>query len=1003
VKREGLWVGAIVVLVALSIIAIIKLPARYGLDIKGGARAVLQAQMDGKPLTPDMHKVLLDIITRRVNATGVAEPSIQPKGTDQFIVELPNATNKDELVKQIGTTAKMEFRYFQQVQSERNRFARYRMDIEHADGQEVYSFTDTNPGGGRFRDEGQIESDFQKLMQASGERAGATPYKLPAALVELAPSDRTIYFDADQAKKATALGTELEQFKAFLDTAPVKIDGSELSSDCKAHLDPAKGPVVSFTMKPAGREKFAEFTTQHTKEIMAILLDNRVITAPNITEPITGGETEISGGFKSLSEAVTLADLINAGALPVPLKIVQNESVEATLGHDALKDMIKAGVVGLILVLVFMAGYYLLPGLVADVALILYGLFTIAVFKGALSWFIPPVTMTLPGIAGFILSVGMAVDANILIFERLKEELRNGKPLRQAIDAGFKRAFTAIRDSNICTIITCIILYSMGTPTVKGFALTLGIGVVVSLFTAITVTRTLLYLLYDAGAGKKPEWFGLGRQWLGGTRFKEGTNVTADAGRPQLHVINHRKVFYGISLAIIIPGIVFWCMGGLKRSIEFTGGTQVEVLFDTPVTQAQINDALDKAGLKEHLVQIANGGKVAYVSIKGGKAEDVKSSLRDVPNALMGRADAAPDAAKTTATPAPTAVTAAPTTAPAAPAPAPPAATTPAPTAPAPTAPAAPVSGSPAAPVSPAPVDATPAAAPVQVATATGSDNSETNDYMRIAFDSGPGLAAPAASPVQHPALDSLGIKYHRVSHSLVGGVISAELTQQAFQAVVVASILIVLYLAFAFGVGGFVAGLRFGTSAIVALLHDVLLLIGAFAIFGYFMNWEIDSLFITATLTVVGFSVHDTIVIFDRLRENLRHRLKGESFEDLANRSILQSFARSINTSFTVVLTLLAMLFLGEPSTRLLVVALLIGIVSGTYSSIFNATPILVDWEMWLAKRRNEADDRPAPPTPSAPKPVEPKIVATPAVDGSTGQAPRSAKPRRGGATKRF
>jgi hypothetical protein len=159
--------------------------------------------------------------------------------------------------------------------------------------------------------------------------------------------------------------------------------------------------------------------------------------------------------------------------------------------------------------------------------------------------------------------------------------------------------------------------------------------------------------------------------------------------------------------------------------------------------------------------------------------------------------------------------------------------------------------------------------------------------------------------------------------------------------------------LATAFAIGGFVAGLRFGLSAIAALLHDVLVLIGCFAILGYFLNWEIDSLFVTATLTVVGFSVHDTIVIFDRLRENLRHRLRGESFEDLANRSILQSFARSINTSFTVILTLLAMLFLGEPSTKLLVVALLIGIISGTYSSIFNATPILVDWEMYLGRRR--------------------------------------------------
>ena len=215
------------------------------------------------------------------------------------------------------------------------------------------------------------------------------------------------------------------------------------------------------------------------------------------------------------------------------------------------------------------------------------------------------------------------------------------------------------------------------------------------------------------------------------------------------------------------------------------------------------------------------------------------------------------------------------------------------------------------------------------------------------------------------------------------------------------------------FGWGEFVPGLRFGTSAIVALLHDVLVLIGAFSIFGYLFNWQIDSLFITATLTVVGFSVHDTIVIFDRLRENLRHRLKGESFEALANRSILQSFARSVNTSLTVIMTLVAMLILGEPSTRLLVVALIIGIISGTYSSIFNATSILVDWEMWLAGARSGSISPSAPSAPGnwpsppestpAPKPQPgPSSVSTNGI-GEAKPGGRSARPPRGGATRRF
>ncbi len=429
------------------------------------------------------------------------------------------------------------------------------------------------------------------------------------------------------------------------------------------------------------------------------------------------------------------------------------------------------------------------------------------------------------------------MNANILIFERLKEELRNGKPLRQAIDSGFKRAFTAIRDSNICTLITCFILGTMGTPSVKGFAITLGIGVVVSLFTAITATRTMLYLLVDLGVGNNPALFGLKRQWVTGNRAAEtgpGTPVYAAGGASTgVNVIRNRKVYYAISLAVIIPGIIFYCLGGLKKSIEFKGGTQVEAVFSAPVSQETVRKAIVAAGYRDNLIQMATGAHnepIAYISVTDRN-----------PNAYIG------------------------------------------------------------------------------------VENS----------------------------LTTAGLKFALQSHSLVGGSISKELTTNAFQAVLIAAMLIVIYMASVFAIGGFVAGLRFGTSAIVALLHDVLVLIGSFAILGYFLDWQIDSLFVTATLTVVGFSVHDTIVIFDRLRENLRHKLKNDAFEDLANRSVLQSFARSINTSLTVVLTLLAMLIVGEPSTRLLIVALLIGVVSGTYSSIFNATPILVDWENWIAKRR--------------------------------------------------
>jgi SecD/SecF fusion protein len=1003
VKREGRWLSFILVLVALSIFVVCnpKKPLRLGLDIQGGVRAVLQAVLpEGQKLTPDQRKTLLDIITRRVNSTGVAEPTVQPKGdSDQFIVELPNATNKDDLIKEIGTTAQMEIRYFAPVQSETFRNAPYQMDrTKDATGKESYNFVNTTDRTA-FRDKGQIEDDFSNLIKNSSERPGAALYKPTGLLAPLAPSDHSIYFDADQIKKVESLETELGEFNKFLAQCPLVVNGSEMGSQSKAELDPTQGPVVTFSVKPEAVNKFAEFTEVHNKEYMGILLDGRVISAPVNSTPITGGEGEISGGFANIKEAQSLADLINAGALPVPMDIVQNNSVDATLGAQALHKMFLAGALGLGLVLFFMAAYYMLPGLVADVALIFYTLFSIAVYKGGLSWFIPAVTMTLPGVAGFILSVGMAVDANILIFERMKEELRNGKHLRQAIDAGFTRAFSAIRDSNICTIITCTILYSMGTPTVKGFALTLGIGVLISLFTAITATRSMLYLLVDAGAEKRPELFGLNRQWFGGARPND---TLANAKRP-LHIVEKRVWFYGLSCLVIIPGVIFLCMGGLKKGIEFTGGTQVEILFAKPISQSAVANALNAAGLKENQVQLADGGKTAIITVRNlgdEKGEGSKKVSQALSNPFIGRAEAAPATSNGAAPNAPTSPVKAASTPPIAGSASPATKTNIAAKVP------EPASSETTAPTAPSAATA-PAVDPTSAA---GSGNADTG-YLKIAFKKGPGEVAPIGSPVEHPAIDSLGVPYTMESHSLVKGIISEELTRNAFEAVAIASCLIVLYLALAFiKIGGFVAGLRFGASAIAALLHDVLVLVGSFAILGYFLNWEIDTLFITATLTVVGFSVHDTIVIFDRIRENLIHHLKGESFEDLANRSILQSFARSINTSFTVILTLLMMLIFGDSSTRLMVVALLIGIVSGTYSSIFNATPILVDWEAYLSRHRSsyqaihtaaaESAAIPAPKAPEVPEtPNLPSQVST--VAPAPGQ--RSAKPKRGGAPRRF
>jgi preprotein translocase subunit SecD len=272
--------------------------------------------------------------------------------------------------------------------------------------------------------------------------------------------------------------------------------------------------VVAFTLSDAGSKIFADFTTQHVGEVLAIVLDKQVVSAPRVDSAITSGSGIIRGHF-TVDTANQLAIQLRYGSLPVPLRVAQSREIGPTLGQDSVRKSAVAGVIGMAAVILFMAFYYRLPGLIASVALGIYAVITFAIFKGALNFIgIPPVTLTLPGIAGFVLSVGVAVDANILIFERMKEELRAGKNLQTAVEAGFRRAWPSIRDSNISTLITCLILFifgnTFGASVVKGFAVTLALGVFVSLFTAIVVTRTILHLFLDQiDFSERHSWFGI--------------------------------------------------------------------------------------------------------------------------------------------------------------------------------------------------------------------------------------------------------------------------------------------------------------------------------------------------------------------------------------------------------------------------------------------------------------------------------------------------------------
>jgi len=429
-KKENLVFLFILGLVVASILVIINKPTKFGLDLIGGSRLVLEARPTAEvpQITPEVMDSLLYSIENRVNAMGVAETVVQKVGTNRLLVEIPNISDPQKAKDYLGKTANLEFK----------------KQVKGFNGQETWVST------------GISGKDLKNA-----------------------------YLGTDQT-------------------------GHEWH--------------VNFVLNDKGSKKFGKLTSEMVGKPLGIFFDNELVSSPVVNTPITGGEGYISGNFKR-EEAQNMVNFLNAGALPVPAVIIEENSVGPTLGLDSLHKSEMAGLVGITLVMIFMILYYRVPGFIANIALSIYGLLIFAIFK------IIPVTLTLAGIAGFILSIGMAVDANILIFERTKEELRIGRTLYAAINAGFERAFTSIFDSNMTTIITCSILYMFGTSIVKGFALTLAIGVAVSMFTAITVTKNFMHLIFGAGELTHPGWFGLKKEEIGkAISFEETTARKAKLG-----------------------------------------------------------------------------------------------------------------------------------------------------------------------------------------------------------------------------------------------------------------------------------------------------------------------------------------------------------------------------------------------------------------------------------------------------------------------------------------
>jgi len=557
-------------------------------------------------------------------------------------------------------------------------------------------------------------------------------------------------------------------------------------------------PVVGLQFNAEGAKKFAEITTNNVGRRLAIVLDGKVQSAPRIKEPIPSGEAVITGRF-SIEQAQDLALVLRVGALPAPMYIEEERTVGPLLGQDSINKGVKASVIGGIMVFVFMAVYYLLAGIISDVALML-NLLMILGGLGILPILFPGVsaTLTLPGIAGIALSLGMAVDANVLINERIREELATGKNLRSAIANGYNKAFSAIFDSNLTTLIAAFLLFQFGTGPIRGFAVTLTIGLIASMFTAIVVTRTIFEILLYLGILKSLPML----KFIKETKFD---------------FIGKRKIFYAISLIVIIVGLaVYFKKGKTAYGIDFAGGQLQEYSFKTPPSIDQVRQVLKEINSADASIQ----------------------QFKENPRVVLIR---------------------------------------------------------------------------------TSEDKSQIlTENLKQKF----------------PEQDIQILRIERV-----GPVAGKHLKAKAVHALIWSLVGILIYVAFRF------KHVNFAVAGVIALIHDVLVALGFLAITGR----QIDLLSVTAFLTIAGYSINDTIVIYDRVRENSRLSRKLGLYE-LINLSVNQTLARTLLTSGVTLLVVIAILFYGGEVLSNFAFALLVGFISGVYSTVYIASPLVLAW----SKRHN-------------------------------------------------
>ncbi|MDQ3192647.1 MAG: protein translocase subunit SecDF [Bacteroidota bacterium] len=804
------------------------------------------------------YEISFNVLRNRIDKFGVSQPNIQKLGTSgRILVELPGVKEKERVRKLLQGTAKLEFfethenrkiypllekanEVIKEIRNETEfdtttvASAPIQAEQEQVVPQtEIAPSTDEEPSLLKKLEEGdttavgdtlapdkqlvELEKEYPLFAVLTPSQAEQGPVVGMALIRDTAKVNR--YLSHKRVKALFPPKTEFmwtvkpfdEAGKALQLIAinPVTQDGqASLEGDVIVDARQTFGqfgatPEISMTMNAEGARKWKELTRNNIGSSIAIVLDDYVYSFPTVQGEIPGGQSSITGNF-TITEAKDLANVLKAGKLPAPARIVEEAVVGPSLGEESVRAGLISFILALILVLIYMVFWYSFAGFTANFALLanIFFIFGVLASLGAV--------LTLPGIAGIVLIIGMSVDANVLIFERIREELATGKGLRLAIEDGYKNAYSSIIDANVTSLLTGIILYTFGTGPIRGFATVLVIGILTSLFAAIFLTR--LIFLYRLDKNKSISFF---------TKFSENAfkNLNID-------FVSKRKIYYMISGLIIAGGIISFAARGLNMGVDFVGGRSYVVRFDQDVNTINVRSTLTDAFGEAPEVKTFGGAQQVKITTKYLIDSQEEDADQEVENTL--------------------------------------------------------VSG------------------------LTQFDN----------------------------------MSFEIMSSQKVGPTVANDIKAAAIWAILFSLLVIFLYIILRF------KRWQFGLGALVAIFHDVLIVLACFSLFYGILPFslEIDQAFIAAILTVIGYSINDTVVVFDRIREYLGTSKKRE-MNTLINESLNSTISRTFNTSFTIFIVLLAIFIFGGEVIRGFSFALLVGIVVGTYSSICIATPIVIDF----------------------------------------------------------